>query len=34
MLDGVWVPVLAICMLALVWAIILYGSSFFGPKVE
>jgi len=34
MLDGVMVPVLAIGVLALIWVVIIYGSSFFGPKVD
>jgi hypothetical protein len=32
MLDGIMVPVLAIGVLAVIWAIIFVGSSFFGPK--
>jgi hypothetical protein len=32
MLDGILVPVLAIGVLAVIWAIIFVGSSFFGPK--
>jgi hypothetical protein len=30
--DGAWVPVIAIGILATVWLIILYGSTFFGPR--
>jgi hypothetical protein len=32
MIDGVMVPVLAVCVLAALWAIVLYGSQFFGPR--
>jgi hypothetical protein len=32
MVDGALVPVIGIGLLAAVWAIVLYGSSFFGPR--
>jgi hypothetical protein len=32
MVDPMWVPFLAIGFLALMWAIVLFGSSFFGPR--
>jgi hypothetical protein len=34
MVDGAMVLVLAVGILAAIWAIVLYGSSFFGPKVD
>jgi hypothetical protein len=30
--DGVMVPVLAAGFLAAMWAIVLYGSTYFGPR--
>jgi hypothetical protein len=33
MVDGLTVLVVAFGALAAMWAIVLYGSSFFGPKV-
>ena len=32
MIDGAMLPVLAVAILAAIWAIVLYGSSFFGPR--
>jgi hypothetical protein len=32
MVDGVWVLVLAAAFLAALWAIVLYGSTYFGPR--
>jgi hypothetical protein len=32
MINGMMVLVLAVGVLALVWAVVLYGSTFFGPK--
>jgi hypothetical protein len=32
MLEGIMVPILAIGVLAMTWAVVLYGSSFFGPR--
>jgi len=32
MLNGIVVLVLAIAVLAAIWALILYGSTFFGPR--
>jgi len=32
MLNGIVVLVLAIVVLAAIWAVILYGSTFFGPR--
>jgi hypothetical protein len=31
MMAGLDVLVVAICILALIWAVVLYGSRFFGP---
>jgi hypothetical protein len=30
--DGVMVPVLAAGILAAIWAVVLYGSTYFGPE--
>ena len=30
--DGVMVPVLAAGILATIWAVVLYGSTYFGPR--
>lgn len=32
MIEGVWVLVLAAAILAAIWAIVLYGSTYFGPR--
>jgi hypothetical protein len=32
MLNGIGVVVLAFAVLAAMWAVILYGSTFFGPR--
>ena len=32
MIDGAWVPVIAIGILAFNWIVVLYGSRYFGPK--
>jgi hypothetical protein len=32
MVEGYLVPVLAIGVLAVIWAIIFFGSRFFGPR--
>jgi hypothetical protein len=32
MIDGAWVPVIAIGILAVNWIVVLYGSRYFGPK--
>jgi hypothetical protein len=34
MIDGYLVPVLALAVLAAMWIIVLYGSTFFGPKTD
>ena len=34
MLDGIMVPILAIVILAALWIIVIYGSSYFGPKTD
>jgi hypothetical protein len=34
MLDGIWVPVVALGVLAALWIIVIYGSSYFGPKTD
>jgi hypothetical protein len=34
MLEGYMVPILAIGILATTWAVVLYGSSFFGPRTD
>jgi hypothetical protein len=34
MIDGVMVPVLALAVLAAMWIIVIYGSTFFGPKTD
>jgi hypothetical protein len=33
MVEGMMVLVIAVGILAAIWAVVLYGSSFFGPKV-
>jgi hypothetical protein len=32
MVEGIMVPFLAIAILAALWLMVLYGSSFFGPR--
>jgi hypothetical protein len=32
--DGTMVLVLAVGVLAAMWVVVLYGSSFFGPRVD
>jgi hypothetical protein len=32
MVNGIMVLVLAIAVLAILWAIVLYGSTYFGPR--
>jgi hypothetical protein len=32
MIDGIMVPVLGLAVLAALWIVVLYGSTFFGPK--
>jgi hypothetical protein len=32
MVDGVMVPVLAVGVLAGIWIVVLYGSTYFGPQ--
>jgi hypothetical protein len=32
MLDGAMVLVVAVATLAVIWAVVLYGSTYFGPK--
>jgi hypothetical protein len=32
--DGIMVPVLALAVLAGLWIVVLYGSTFFGPKTD
>jgi len=32
MVDGAMVPVIAVAALAAMWDIVLWGSSFFGPR--
>ncbi len=34
MLDGIMVPVVSVGVLAAIWVVVLYGSSYFGPKVD
>ncbi len=34
MLDGVMVLVVAVGVLVVMWAIVIYGSGFFGPKTD
>jgi hypothetical protein len=34
MLDGIMVPIVAIGVLAALWVIVIYGSSYFGPKTD
>ena len=34
MINGIMVLVLAIVVLAVLWAIVLYGSTFFGPRTD
>jgi hypothetical protein len=32
MIDGAMLLVLAVAVLAAIWVIVIYGSSFFGPR--
>ena len=32
MIDGIWLPLLAVAILALVWAVVLWGSRYLGPQ--
>ena len=34
MLEGIMVPIVAIGVLAMMWAVVLYGSSYFGPRAD
>jgi hypothetical protein len=34
MIDGILVPIVAIAVLAALWIIVIYGSSYFGPKTD
>ena len=34
MFNGIMVLVLAIVVLAIVWAIVIYGSTYFGPRMH
>lgn len=34
MVDGIMVLVIAIGVLAALWAVVIYGSTFFGPKTN
>jgi hypothetical protein len=34
MVDGPMVLVLAFAILVAIWAIVIYGSTFFGPKTD
>ena len=34
MVDGIMVPVLALVVLAALWIVVLYRSTFFGPKAD
>jgi hypothetical protein len=34
MINGITVLVLAVGVLAAIWIIVLWGSSFFGPRVD
>jgi hypothetical protein len=34
MVEGAMVLVVAIATLAVIWAVVLYGSTFFGPKTD
>jgi hypothetical protein len=34
MIDGIMVPVLAVAVLAAMWIVVIYGSTFFGPKTD
>jgi hypothetical protein len=32
MIDGIWLPLLAVAILAFVWAVVLWGSRYLGPQ--
>jgi hypothetical protein len=34
MIDGIMVPILAVAVLAVMWIIVIYGSTYFGPKTD
>lgn len=34
MINGIMVLVLAIVVLAIAWAIVIYGSTYFGPRMH
>ena len=34
MVDGMAVLVIAVGVLAVIWVVVIYGSSYFGPKVD
>jgi len=34
MINGIMVLVLAIVVPAIVWAIVIYGSTYFGPRTQ
>jgi hypothetical protein len=34
MVDGMAVLVIAVGVLAAMWVVVIYGSSYFGPKVD
>jgi hypothetical protein len=34
MIDGIMVLIVGFAILAAVWAIVLFGSRFFGPKTD
>ena len=34
MVDGMAVLVIAVGVLAAIWVVVIYGSSYFGPKVD
>jgi hypothetical protein len=31
-IDGTWLPFLAVGILTFVWAVVLWGSRYFGPQ--
>jgi len=34
MADGIIVPILGVAILAAIWAVLIYGPDFFGPKAN
>jgi hypothetical protein len=31
LIEPVWLPLLAVCVLGFVWLVVLWGSRYFGP---